>query len=159
MSLRAQETDAARSWKAVSEAIVDQARPGLMRTDGSLLLTLLCFFDRDVSLSLLSRGASSRRRWTRQGETEEIAPRHIDLATDLQLLLSDVTRLDMAAHELENHAAISKNSDETYIVDAAIRGHVLGQLPPQFHSFWRLQALSIAYRSVPWKYLEPLYVF
>jgi hypothetical protein len=146
------------TWKAMSKKIAEQARPGLMRTDENLLLILLCFFNEQVSLDVLSRGASSRRRWTRQGENENTGPSSMGLATDLQLLLSDHTRLDIAAHELEKHSAITKNN-ETYTVISVIRNHIIDQLPHQLHSFWRLQALIISYRAVPWKHLEPMYVF
>jgi hypothetical protein len=144
------------TWKTLSKAIAEQARPGLVRTDESLLLILLCFFNDEVSLDVLSRGASPRKRWTRQGEIENIGPSRMGLAPDLQFLLSDRTRLEIAADELEKHSAITKNFNETYTVISVIRNHILDQLPRQLHSFWRLQALIIAYRAVPWKHLEPM---
>uniref|UniRef100_A0A093URQ6 Uncharacterized protein n=1 Tax=Talaromyces marneffei PM1 TaxID=1077442 RepID=A0A093URQ6_TALMA len=144
------------TWKAMSKAIAERARPGLMRTDESLLLILLCFFNHEVSLDVLCRGASSRQRWTRQGENENTGPSSMGLAKDLQFLLSDYTRLKIAAHELEKHSTITKNYNETYTVISVIRNHIIDQLPRQLHSFWRLQALIIAYRAVPWKHLEPM---
>lgn len=147
------------TWKALSKAIAEQARPGLKRADESLLLILLCFLNHEVSLDVLFRGASSRKRWTKKGEKENAGPSRMGLAKDLQLLLSDRPRLEMAFHGLEKRSAIKKNHNEIYTVISVIRNHILDQLPRQLHSFWRLQALIIAYRAVPWKHLEPMYVF
>ncbi len=120
-----------------------------------LLLVLLCFLaSSEVPLDLLSRGASPRRRWNAHGEIEEKDALHFGLTSALVDLLSSITRLNNAVGELVSLSAISKNSDQTYMVNRAVQTHVFNILPPGLHSFWRLQALVVAYRSIPWKYLE-----
>ncbi|KND92895.1 hypothetical protein TOPH_02403 [Tolypocladium ophioglossoides CBS 100239] len=70
-------------------------------------------------------------------------------------LLSDTLRLGNAFHELDQSSTVSKNSDQTYILTVAIAGCIRESLSPEHLSFWREQALIVAYRAIPWKYVEP----
>ncbi|OAA55879.1 Tetratricopeptide-like helical [Niveomyces insectorum RCEF 264] len=97
------------AWMAPSLAAARSALPILQDArysdDASLLLLLLSHLaaSERVPLALLFRGASPRRRWTLQGEVDD--------------------------------------------VDA---------LPQACREFWKQQALIVAYRAVPWKYLETI---
>ncbi len=150
---------AASSWKAPSIAAASEGLPGLVgihSEDPKLLLVLLCFLaSSEIPLDLLFRGASPRRRWSENGEIEETDALYTGLQSELVHLLSSIPKLSNAFGELVSLSAISRISDQTYVVDRAILACVTDSLPPGLHSFWRLQALIIAYRAIPWKYLEP----
>ena len=136
-----------------------QILPGPTSEDSKLLLILACqLASCEMLLSILFLGATPRRRWTETGEIEEIAASCIGLAPDLEDFLSDVSRSRKAADELQMASVISRTADDRYVLDPTIRDRVLAMLSPEVQSFWRHQALVIAYRSVPWKYLEPVYV-
>lgn len=150
--------DVTRHWRAASEATASKIVPGIM-PDSKLLLILACLFAScELPLNVLFLGATPRKRWTEQAEIGEVAASCVGLAPDLETFLSDVSRLRRAAEELRKASAIAKTSDDRYALDSTIRARVLAKLPPEIHRFWRHQALIIAYRSVPWKYLEPPYV-
>jgi hypothetical protein len=146
-------------WKAPSIAAASEALPGvggIHSEDTKLLLVLLCFLaSSEVPLDLLFRGASPRRRWNEHGEIEEADALYSGLHSELVHLLSSMAKLSNAFGELVALSAVSRNSDQTYIVDQAVLACVSDSLPPELHSFWRLQALIVVYRSIPWKYLEP----
>jgi hypothetical protein len=150
---------AASYWKAPSIAAASKALPGLVgihSEDPKLLLILLCFLaSSEVPLDLLFRGASPRRRWSEHGEIEETDALYTGLQSELVHLLSSIPKLSNAFGELVSLSAISRISDQTYMVDRAILACVTDSLPPGLHSFWRLQALVVTYRAIPWKYLEP----
>ena len=84
---------------------------------------------------------------------------HTGLVPELGGLLSDVTRLSNAFHELDISSAVSKDLDQTYTVDEAIIGRIHQSLSPELHYFWRFQALVIVSRSIPRKYIEPTQVY
>lgn len=147
-------------WKAVSEATSSKILPGLITDDSKLLLILLCFLaDSDISVDLLYFGATPRKRWTEEGGIVEMGAHYIGLMPNLERLLSDRPRISNAFNELHGMAAIAKNANGGYVLDAATRARILGTLPSPNHRPWRQQALLLTYRSVPWKYLEPRYAF
>lgn len=129
---------------------------GTYSEDAGLLLVLLCFLaNSEVSLYLPFRGANPRRRWDEHGEIGETDALCSGLHSELVHLLSNIVKLGNALDELVSLSVISRNADQTYMVDQAVVTRVSDSLPPELHSFWRLQALVVAYRSIPWKYLEP----
>ncbi|KUJ07295.1 uncharacterized protein LY89DRAFT_677915 [Mollisia scopiformis] len=145
-------------WKTLSTTAASGAvpRPRTNHSEDAMLsLVLLCSLaSSEVPLDLISRGASPRRRWNAHGGIEEKDALYIALSSALVDLLSSIAKLDNALCELVSLSAISKSSDETYMVNRAVQARVSDSLPPELHSFWRLQALVVAYRSIPWKYLE-----
>jgi len=145
-------------WKAPSVAAASGALPGAIEAhseNAKLLLVLLCFLaSSKVPIYLLHGGASPRRRWNDHGEFEEASAAHVGLHSELVDLLSSIAELDSTLCELMSISAISENSDQTYTLNRAVQDHVSNYLPPELHSFWRLQALIAAYRSIPWKYIE-----
>ena len=149
----------ASHWKAPSTAVAAKALPGpeaFHSEEAKLLLLLLCFLaSLEVPLDLLLRGASPRKRWNEHGEIEEMDACRAGLLPELVHLLSNTAKLTNAFCELLLLSAISRNSDQTYTLDQAIRSHVFDSLPSEFHPFWRLQALVVSYHSIPWKYVEP----
>lgn len=69
-------------------------------------------------------------------------------------MLCDSQRLGRAFRELGLLSAVSKHSDETYTMNEAVADHVRKSLPSELLSFWRYQALALAYRAIPCKYIE-----
>ncbi|EGE08383.1 hypothetical protein TEQG_07493 [Trichophyton equinum CBS 127.97] len=139
-------------WKASTLAAASKALPGIHSEGAGLLLVLSCFLARlEIPLLLCVRGATPRKRWTKSGGIEET---NTGIATPLVHTLSNDTNLNSALCELQSKSAISSNSNDTWLLDPDVLARVLEALPPFFHSHWRLQALTIASRSVPWKYLE-----
>jgi hypothetical protein len=146
-------------WRAPSLAAVSKAVHGRSNThseDAGILLILLSFLKSEkIPLELLSCGATPRKRWNVQGEIEEVDAIHAGLVPELGSLLSDVTRLNNAFHELDISSVVSKDLDHTYRVDDAVVGRIHRSLSPELHYFWRFQALVIVFRSISWKYIEP----
>lgn len=149
-------------WKAASLTAVSEALPqlGEAGSEGArILLVLLCFLTRsEVPLTLCIRGATPRKRWNGSGEIEEVEALHTGLVPELVHTLSSPADLNNALHFLQSESAISRNSDTICFVDPTISARISDNLPLELQSFWRLQALVIAFRSIPWKYLEFEYV-
>ncbi|QGI96355.1 hypothetical protein CEK26_009424 [Fusarium fujikuroi] len=148
------------SWKASSMAAVSESIPGSSSgysEDPSILLAFLSVLavSERVPLDLLSRGASPRRRWNTRGEIEEVDAAAAGLDPELYSLLSGSSKLRDAFHELELSSAVSKNMDETYNMDEIAASRIRERLSPETLLFFRSQALIVAYRAIPWKYIEP----
>jgi hypothetical protein len=90
-----------------------------------------------------------------KGEVDEIDALGTGLASELAKLLSDNQRLDNAFQELNRSSIVSKYAEDTYKLDESVSRRVRAHFSPQDDLFWTLQALIVAYRAVPWKYLEP----
>ncbi|EED11703.1 conserved hypothetical protein [Talaromyces stipitatus ATCC 10500] len=148
-------TESATSqWKVASTAAAHNVlnQPD---ADTSLLLVLLCFLnDSILPLDLLSRGTTRRKRWNDSGGIEDVDVLHFGLSSKLASICSTPTRLDETLDKLQSLLAISKITDYTFELDKSLPAAVIGLIPNEFHPFWRLQALIIACRSIPWKYLE-----
>jgi hypothetical protein len=157
---RALQTVSAQTvWKVSSLTAVSQAIPesnGIHSEDANLLLILLSFLStpEKIPLDLLFRGATPRRRWTVQGEIAEVDAVVAGLNPEISSLLSNISRLEEAFFCLELSSTVSK-FEQTYTLDEAIACRIREGLSPEHHSFWRHQALVIAYRAIPWKYIEP----
>jgi hypothetical protein len=124
--------------------------------DAKRLLLLLSFLAaEEIPVDLLVRGATPRRRWDIQGEIEGVDALRAGLDPELGSFLSDTLRLSNAFFELDLLSAVSKNSGQTYTLNEAVAGRIHESLPPEHRSFWRCQALVVAYRAIPWKYIEP----
>lgn len=151
-------SSATSHWKSSSSAAAYNALPagGIRSEDSMLLLVLLCFLAQsEVTPHLFIRGATPRKRWSESGDIEDMDALRVGLAPELVHTLSNDTNLNLALCELQSLGAISRNPNDTYILDPAISAGIVGRLPPELHPFWRLQALVVAFRSFLWKYLEP----
>lgn len=125
-----------------------------LRPQDKDLLILLCFLaDSKVSIDMLHRGGTPRKRWTEDGRIGDMSALH-DIT--LQLLLSDLSALKEAMNGLQRRSAVSVDMGGTYTLRPDIKATVLEELPSADFLFWRRQALIIAYRAVPWKYLETM---
>lgn len=124
--------------------------------DASTLLTLLSFLitSEKIPLDFLFRGATPRKRWGVGGEIKEDDAKRVGLVQDVVTLLSDVQNLSNTLHELDRSFAVLNNTDQSYTLDAAVAARVRGSLPSEELRFWRYQALVVAYRAIPWKYIE-----
>jgi hypothetical protein len=140
-------------WKTLSTIAASGAvpRPRINYSKNTgLLLVLLCFLaSSEIPLDLLYRGGSPRRRWNIHDGIEKINTLHIGLSSTLVDLLSSIAKLNNAFGELMSLSAISKYSNQTYIINRAVQVYISDNLPPELHSFWKLQALVVAYRSIP----------
>ncbi|KAH6973893.1 hypothetical protein BKA56DRAFT_108563 [Ilyonectria sp. MPI-CAGE-AT-0026] len=153
-------SDAYPAWKTPSLVAVSEAVPelgGIHSEDAKVLLVLLSFLSTSdkIPLDLLFRGAAPRKRWTAQGEIEGVDAIHTGLAPELCSLLSDMSRLGNAFHEPDLSSAVFKNDDQTYTLDKVVASRARERLSAEELSFWRRQVLIVAYRAVPWKYIEP----
>ncbi|EGE01159.1 hypothetical protein TEQG_00211 [Trichophyton equinum CBS 127.97] len=147
MDRRVHTLSATPHWRASSSAAAYSAlQGGSGSEDSMLILVLLCFLaPSEVTSHLLIRGASRRKRWSESGNIEEIDARHVGLVPELMHMLSKEMNLGLR----------TPKADGSYVLAPEISARVLEHLPPEQHSFWRLQALIVAFRSIPWKYLEP----
>ncbi|KAM0420985.1 hypothetical protein ACHAPT_011228 [Fusarium lateritium] len=124
--------------------------------DSSNLLNLSSFLSpTKIPFSLLIRGSSSRNRWNSQGDVERVDASTVGLPLDLCNLLSNQPRLISAMNGLPY--ANVHISDQFYEVDQEIAALVRQRHAPEDGARWRNWALIVTYRSVPWKYLEPVY--
>ncbi|EPE06738.1 hypothetical protein F503_03165 [Ophiostoma piceae UAMH 11346] len=113
---------------------------------------------------MVLRGASSRKRWTQAGEISNTEATDVGLAPELASFLSDATRLDDAFRELgrcqhvgtAEPGAVRRLEDGLYCIDEAAARRLSDQLSSALLTFWEGQALIVAYRAIPWKYLEPM---
>lgn len=149
--------DAHPAWKLSSLAAVSKKNLDKPPSeDAGILLVLLSFLSpRDeVPLSLLSRGAAQVTRWTCRGEVGKYDAACSGLVLELVALLADCSRLRQAMRELELSSRVSKVSDDGYILEEATGSHVHQHLSPELIAFWKRQAVTLAARSIPHKYLE-----
>ncbi|KAM0361985.1 hypothetical protein ACHAPK_011592, partial [Fusarium culmorum] len=77
-----------------------------------------------------------------------------DLSQELCTLLSDASRLRSTFDELKLLSVASDNGDKTYTLDQSIPNTTAENLSPEGISFWKRQALVVAYRASPWKYID-----
>lgn len=125
-----------------------------LRAHSRDLLILLCFLaESKVSADMLHRGGTPRKRWTVDGGIGDTRPLH---GITFQPLLSDLSALTEAMNELQRLSAVSIDIEGMYTLRRDMKASVLEELPPATYPFWRQQALIIAYRAVPWKYLETM---
>ncbi|KAH8698467.1 hypothetical protein BGW36DRAFT_376153 [Talaromyces proteolyticus] len=148
-------------WKIASMAAASKVIPELEKAgagDTNLLLVLLCFLGNSIlPLDLLSRGTAPRKRWNDHGGIEDMDVLHYGVSYELFRICSSPTKLGSILSRLQSFSAISKVSEQTFKLDNSLPAAVIGTIPIEFHPFWRLQALTIACHSIPWKYLEPPY--
>jgi hypothetical protein len=116
-------------------------------------LSFLSISDK-VPLEPLTRGAIARKRWSAEGSIKEREADRNDLSQRLCTLLSDASRLQSCFDELTLSSAILDNGDRTYTVDESIANDIAKHLSAKDISHWKRQALVVAYRAIPWKYIE-----
>lgn len=147
------------SWKTSALGAISKAtheKGTTFSDDASIVLLLMCFLaPSSISMDLISRGATPRKRWNKYGKIDEMDATHVGLDPDLRILLSAKPRLSDAFLELGRSSIVSKQPDCTYVVDESIAPRVCANMSAKQISFWRCQALVVAYRAIPWKYIEP----
>lgn len=145
-------------WKAPSLGAVEAVTGSsdIHSEDANILLVLLSFFtsSEKIPLDLLRRGATPRKRWTAEGGVEKTDAIRAGLAPELCTLLSNNSRLTNALHELALSSTVSKDSESIYTLDEAVGTRVRERLSADHLFFWKQQALVVAYRAIPWKYIE-----
>ncbi|KAM0415914.1 hypothetical protein ACHAPT_013125 [Fusarium lateritium] len=140
--------------EAASSSLYDE-RSGRSE-DASILLVLVSFFSPydKIPLDLFARGSTHRRRWTTDGKIETVDAIPVGLVPELADFLTDLPRLRSAFEELCQFSAILKYPDEAYHLNEDMSARIHRSLAPEGLSFWRQQALIVAYRAIPWKYIE-----
>ncbi|KAF2005721.1 hypothetical protein P154DRAFT_542650 [Amniculicola lignicola CBS 123094] len=155
-------------WKAPSLTAISEAVPGssgIHSEDANILLIILAFFltSNTIPLDLLIHGATPRKRWTRQGEVEEVDATCIGLVLELGLLLSDMPRLAKAFQELKLSSSVILDSVNSYTVNEHVTSCIRENLLAEHLPFWRSQALikrftisqaEVAARNIPDPYLH-----
>ncbi|OQE47533.1 hypothetical protein PENCOP_c001G09023 [Penicillium coprophilum] len=140
-----------------SIAMVLEVIPHLKATgsaDSARLMILLSYLaNYELPVDLLYRGASPRKRWTKDGDIVEEDPGELGLSDDLIRICSPDT-LTKVLSKLQSSSAIDWVSNSRFKLSERARDRMLNMLPGSTHSFWCLQALILASRSIPWKYLE-----
>lgn len=132
---------------------------GLVIKRARSLALLLSFFSPsyEITHDFLRRGGSPRKRWTPDGGIEDADAIKAGLSPELTDLLSDSSRLENTLSVLSS--TVLKKSDQGYFIDAEASTRTHQDLPTEATTFWKTQALIVAYRACPWKYLEPTSVF
>jgi hypothetical protein len=120
--------------------------------DAEPLIILLSFFaNQEVSVDLLCRGTSPRKRWTDDGEISYVDPATLGLS-DVLIQTCSTEILTKTLFKIDS--AITWKSATTFSLTKEQRDRTLKLVPSSLYPFWSLQALILACRSVPWKYLE-----
>ncbi|KAF4342540.1 hypothetical protein FBEOM_3516 [Fusarium beomiforme] len=142
------------AFEAASQSLFDES--STRSEDASVLLVLLSFYSpcEKIPLELFIRGSTPRKRWTIEGEIELVDANKVGLTSWLVDILADAERLTRAFRELCQLAAVLKYPDETYHLNEDMSARVHRSLAPEALPFWRQQALIVAYRAIPWKYIE-----
>lgn len=106
-----------------------------------------------ITYDFLLRGGSPRKRWTPDGGIEEMDATAAGLSPELSSLLSDHARLSHALNDLSTD--VLNKSAQGYFLDAEAASRIRQDLPSDAQLHWKTQALIVAYRAIPWKYIEP----
>ncbi|KAI8712832.1 hypothetical protein NCS52_01382600 [Fusarium sp. LHS14.1] len=123
--------------------------------DSNKLLDLSSFLaPAKIPLNFLIRGSTSRERWNSKGDIERVEASDVGLPSDLSRILSYEPRLVSIINRLPD--AYLKTSDQLYEVDEEIADLTRKRHAPDDQTRWKNWALIVTYRSIPWKYLEPL---
>lgn len=126
----------------------------LHNEDSRNLGTLVSFLSpsHELTHDLLHRGGSPRRRWTVRGDVEEVDATLAGLSKEITRLLSDSQRLSSALDDTST--TVLKKSDHGFALDETVVSRVRQSLSEEQISYWKCQALIVAYRAVSWKYIE-----
>ncbi|KAJ4315430.1 hypothetical protein N0V84_008377 [Fusarium piperis] len=132
-------------------------QPTLSRFDDSnKLLNLSAFLSpTKIPFNLLVRGSSSRNRWTSQGDIERVEASSVGLPSDLCSLLSNQPKLVSTIDSLL-YAEVD-SSKQFYQVEQQVASLARQRHHPDDQTRWKNWALIVTYRSISWKYLEPVY--
>jgi hypothetical protein len=76
----------------------------------------------------------------------------VSILHDLIRICSSETLMNTLS-ELYSFSAISWTSHATFKLNETVRNTILSNFPSNLRSFWGIQAFTLAYRSIPWKYL------
>ena len=122
-----------------------------------VLLLFLSFLSPCDKVPLaLFKGASPRKRWTIQGGVEDVEAAQTGLDPTLLGLLSDSSKLHNCLSKLHSASSISEHDSETISLDGGVVDRLHRSLSVEEACFWKVQALLVSYRAIPWKYLEPV---
>lgn len=133
----------------------DGRRSEVSRTPDHICLRFLLSFlspSHPITHDFLLRGGSLRKRWTRDGGIEEVEATTSGLSAELTDLLSDSPRLGKALSLLSMTAL--RKTDQGYMLDEEAVKQIRQNFPTHALTFWKTQALIVAYRACPWKYIE-----
>ncbi|KAK2022215.1 hypothetical protein LX32DRAFT_657868 [Colletotrichum zoysiae] len=123
--------------------------------DVNNLLTLSSFLApaREIPLDMLHRGATPRKRWDKKGG---IASRASDVDPGLASLLADRNRVSCVVQKLwqSGEAARCPTAPESYIISEETRRRIQDNLNGEHQTFWKTQALLVAYYALSWKNIE-----
>ncbi|KAF4332252.1 hypothetical protein FBEOM_13952 [Fusarium beomiforme] len=146
------------SWKGASFVKSLEAIPSSYdrySDDSKILLVFLSFLSISDKIppELFFRGAVPCKRWSAEGNIEDVDATHSDLSQELSSFLSDESRLHNSLDELRSSSAILDDSEGSYTLNEAMSG-ISKKLTAEDLSFWRCQVLVAVYRAIPWKYIE-----
>ncbi|KAL1876258.1 hypothetical protein Daus18300_002886 [Diaporthe australafricana] len=128
---------------------------GFSAEDARIIELLVSFFSPShaITYDFLLRGGSPRKRWTPDGGIEETDATAAGLSPELTSILSDHARLSHALNDLST--IVLRKSAQDYILDEEAASRIRQDLPSDAQLYWKTQALIVAYRAIPWKYIEP----
>lgn len=125
--------------------------------DTDVLLPFLSFLSPCDKIPLdLFKGALPRKRWTVQGGVEDVDAARMGLDPTLLGLLSDRSRLRNCLSELHSSSSISEHDSEAIGLERDVVDRLRKGLSVEDADLWKVQALLVSYRAIPWKYLEPV---
>lgn len=144
------------SLEEISQAIPGSSDNGLSNDSRMLVAFLSSFSPRSMIPLDLFRGATPRKRWAKDGNLEDTRAEQFGLVTELCGFLSSNHRLKSGFRDLEALSVVSQESDQAYSISDGVTKGVLEKLSPESLDFWKTQALLVLYRSIPWKYIDPM---
>lgn len=118
-----------------------------------LLVSCLSPFH-EITSEFLRRGGLPRKRWTTNGNIEEVEATTAGLSPELTHLLSDSLRLKCALDGLLSTAVLRKVRD-AYELNDETASHIRQGISGNELDFWKRQALVVTCSVIPWKYIEP----
>lgn len=106
----------------------------------------------EITREFLRKGGLPRKRWSTNGNIEEVDAITAGLSPELTHLLSDSLRVGNTLEKLSR--TVLRKVGHVFKLNKEAAGHIRQDISADELDFWERQALVVAYRAVPWKYIE-----
>lgn len=136
--------------------VANIAAPCLLTKDAEKLARLVSYLspEHGIPYSLLYRGGSPRLQWSVHGDSRAVKATHMGLSEELTNLLSNGATLRAALDSLLATGLVHSD-DDAYKLNKEVASSIRENTAACDSEFWKCQALIVASRAIPWKYLEP----
>lgn len=138
---------------------LDKVYPRFPSDDARILALLVSNLSpvHEITLDMLHRGGSARKRWDEHGGIQAVEATQLGLSAELTSLLSDTTRLKTALDDLLGTVLVF--SGHSYKQKEETASRICQSIAADETDFWKCQAFVACCGMIPWKYIESGSVF